>query len=96
MKPWLLLWLEAKGVEILSGVKYQEINKEGLVVTTADGKRRTLKASKILTAMPMLADTGLLEKLKGTATEVYALGDTREPGLIFDAVADGARIGRMI
>lgn len=94
MKPWLLLWLEDKGVEILSGVRYQEINREGLVVITKDGRQRTLKASKILTAMPMLADTEFVEKFHGTAPEVYPLGDTREPGLIFDAVADGAKVGR--
>jgi 2,4-dienoyl-CoA reductase (NADPH2) len=96
MKPWLLLWLEDKGVTILPEVKYEEVNKEGLVVTTKDGKKRTLRADKILTAMPMLADTEFVDSLKGTAKEVYALGDTREPGLIFDAVADGTKIGREI
>jgi len=96
MKPSLLLWLEDRGVEILSEVEYQEINKAGLVVTTKDGNRRTLKASKILTAMPMLPDTEVAQRLRGTVKEVYVLGDSREPGLIFDAVADGAKVGRTI
>jgi 2,4-dienoyl-CoA reductase (NADPH2) len=96
IKPWLLLWLDDEGVEILSEVKYQEVNKEGLVVTTKDGKKRTLKADKIVTAMPMLADTEFFAQFKDTAEEVYALGDTREPGYVVDAVADGAKIAREI
>jgi 2,4-dienoyl-CoA reductase (NADPH2) len=96
MKPWLLLWLEEKGVEILPEVKYEEISRDGLVVTTKDGTRRTLRADKIITALPLLADPEFVDRFRGTATEVYALGDTREPGVIFDAVADGARIGRAI
>ena len=96
IKPWLLLWLSEKGVKILTEVKYEEINKDGLVITTKEGTRQTLKTDSIVTAMPMLADTELLEKFKGTAKEVYALGDAREPALIVDAVEDGAKIGREI
>lgn len=96
MKPWLLLWLESKGVEIVTDARYQDITKEGLVITTKDGSQRTLKADKIVTAMPMLADTEFVEKFRECAPEVYSLGDTREPGLIFDAVADGAKVGREI
>jgi 2,4-dienoyl-CoA reductase (NADPH2) len=96
MKPWLLLWLEDKGVKILPEVTYERITKEGLAVTTKDGTRQTLKADKILTAMPMLPDAGFVDSFTGAATEVYALGDTREPALIVDAVADGARLGRQI
>jgi 2,4-dienoyl-CoA reductase-like NADH-dependent reductase (Old Yellow Enzyme family)/thioredoxin reductase len=96
MKPWLLLWLGDKGVKILPEVKYEEVNKEGLVITTKDGEKQILKADKILTAMPMLADTEFFDSFKGTAKEIYALGDTREPALIVDAVADGAKVGREI
>jgi 2,4-dienoyl-CoA reductase (NADPH2) len=96
MKPWLLLWLEERGVKILSEVTYEEITKEGLVITTKDGQRQTLKADKILTALPMLPDTELVDSFKGAAKEVYALGDTREPAYIVDAVEDGAKVGRQI
>ena len=94
MKPWLLPWLENRGVKILSEVKYEQVNKNGLVITTKDGKKQTLKADKIVTAMPMLADNEFVDSFKGLAKEIYALGDTREPALIFDAVADGAKVAR--
>lgn len=96
MKPWLLLWLDDKGVKIHSEVTYHEITRDGLVITTKDGKKQTLKADKVLTAMPMLPDPELVKSFEGTAKEVFALGDTREPNYIVDAVEDGAKIGRMI
>jgi len=96
IKPRLLLWLNDHGVKINSEVKYHEINKEGLVITTKDGKRQTIKADKIITAMPMSPNIEFFNKFKDTAREVYAVGDTRDPGYIVDAVADGSRIAREI
>ncbi|NLE10703.1 MAG: FAD-dependent oxidoreductase [Actinobacteria bacterium] len=96
IKPWLLLWLDDRGVKIVSEARYEEITKEGLVITTKDGGRQTLRADKILTALPMLPDTEFFNSFQGAAEEVRALGDAREPSLIVDAVADGAKVGREI
>jgi len=96
MKPWLLIWLEEHGVRIFSGVRYEEINREGLVITTKEGKREALKADTIVTAMPMLPNIEFFNRFRNSANEVYAVGDTRDPGCVVDAVADGARIAREI
>jgi hypothetical protein len=66
------------------------------VVTTEEGRRETLKADRIVTALPMMPDAGLLERFVGSAGEIHALGDAREPVYIVDAVADGARVARLI
>jgi len=52
------------------------------------------EADPIVTALPLLPNTGLLKSLEGSAPEVYAIGDCGDPQLIVDAIADGARIGR--
>jgi thioredoxin reductase len=96
MKPWLLLWLDDHGVGIISEAKYEEINKEGLVITDRQGRIRTLMADTIITAMPMLPNIEVYNRFKDTAREVYVLGDTRDPGYIIDAVADGSRVAREI
>jgi 2,4-dienoyl-CoA reductase (NADPH2) len=96
VKPHLLDWLEVKGVAMFPGVKYNEITDKGLTVTLKDGKKRTFKADTIVTALPLLPNTELLKSLKGSAPEVYAIGDGKEPHLIVDAIADGARIARVI
>jgi len=96
MKPWLLLWLDDHGVRIISEARYEEVNKDGLVITARDGIRQTIKASAIVTAMPMLPNIEVYNSFRDTAGEVYVLGDTRDPGYIIDAIADGSRIGRDI
>jgi 2,4-dienoyl-CoA reductase (NADPH2) len=96
IKPHLLNWLDEKGVTVLSGVKYEEISDEGLTITTKGGERQTIGADTIVTALPLLPNTELLESLEGSAPEVYAIGDCKEPHLIVDAIADGARIARAI
>jgi 2,4-dienoyl-CoA reductase (NADPH2) len=96
MKPLLLQWLDKKGVKIMPEVKYEEITREGLVVITKEGVRQTLKANTIVTALPMKPDTAMADRMKGTAKEVYAIGDCNDPNYIVDAIADGARIGRTI
>jgi 2,4-dienoyl-CoA reductase (NADPH2) len=96
IKPHLLNWLDEKGVAMMAGVNYEEITDKGLTITTKEGQRQTIAADTIVTALPLLPNAELLKSLEGSAPEVYAIGDGREPHLTVDAVADGARIARAI
>jgi 2,4-dienoyl-CoA reductase (NADPH2) len=96
LKPYLFHWLEDHNVEILSEVKYEEVTKNGLVVTTKDGERKTLAADSVITALPLKSNTEMAKSMAGMAQEVHVIGDADKPALIFDAVADGARIAREI
>ena len=96
VKPHLLIWLDGKGVTMMPGVKYEEITDKGLTITTKGGKKQTIEADTIVTAMPLLPNTELLKSLDGIVPEVYAIGDCREPHLIVDAIAEGSRIARAI
>ncbi len=95
-KVRLFGWLEEKGVQMFSGVRYEEITDEGLTITTREGEKKTLVADTILPALPMVPNTEILEILKDTAPEVYQIGDCGNPALIIDAIGDGSRIGRAI
>ncbi len=92
----LFPWLDRKGVARFSGVKYQEITDKGLVITTGEGKNKTLEADTIIVALPLLPNNDIGKSLEGKVSETYNIGSCTEPGLIVDAIADGARIGRMI
>jgi pyruvate/2-oxoglutarate dehydrogenase complex dihydrolipoamide dehydrogenase (E3) component len=81
---------------MLAQVKYEEITDEGLVVTTKEGKRMTLQADSILTALPLAPNTDLLREMEGKAKEIYQIGDCKQAGYMHDAIADGLRIARMI
>ena len=96
VKPHLLNWLAEKGVTMMTEVKYEEITSKGLTITTKEGKRQTIEADTIVTAMPLQPSTELFKKLSGCAPEIYAIGDCKEPNMIIDAIADGSRIGRTI
>ncbi len=92
----VLEWLTKKGVDAFTGVDYKEITDRGLVITTGDGKEKTLEADTIILALPPRADTKILETFKGKVPEVYLIGDARQSNLIAEALADGFQIGRTI
>jgi 2,4-dienoyl-CoA reductase (NADPH2) len=96
IRPYLLNWLHMKAVKFFQAVKYERITDKGLVVTTKEGETKTLDADTIITAMPLLPDTAIEKALRGSAPEIYVIGDSHSAGMIIDAIADGSRIGRTI
>ena len=89
-------WLKKKGVPIEPDVKYIRVVDKGLVIGTKDGKERTLDANNICTTQDFVPNIELADRLKGLVAEVYNIGSSSEPGLIVDAMRDGARIGLAI
>lgn len=92
----LFRWLAKKGVTMMTEVKYEELTDKGLTITTKDGKRQTLEADSIIPVMPWAPNTELVKSLEGKVTEVYPIGDCKEPRLILDAVGEGFRVARDI
>jgi pyruvate/2-oxoglutarate dehydrogenase complex dihydrolipoamide dehydrogenase (E3) component len=95
-KNRLFSWFQKKGVTMMSGVKYEGITNEGLMITTKEGNKLTLQADTIIPAVPLMPNTDLLNSLKGKVPEIYLIGDCREPRLIPDAIADGWKIANRI
>jgi hypothetical protein len=81
---------------MLPAVKVEEITDNGVTITAKSGERQTIEPDTIVTALPLLSNTGLLESLEGSAPEVHTIRDYREPHLIVDAIADGSRLGHAI
>jgi hypothetical protein len=44
----------------------------------------------------MAPDNEFVKSLRGTASEIYQIGDCGNSALIIDAIGDGSRIGRAI
>jgi 2-enoate reductase len=95
---WELLhpWLVRRGATILTGVKYQKVIDQGLVITDGDGTVRTLEADSVMVTLPLRPNTGLYDALQGKVPELHMIGDSKEPGLIIDAIAAGFELGRTI
>jgi 2,4-dienoyl-CoA reductase (NADPH2) len=95
MRDHLLLWLDRKGARTFTGVqKYVQITDKGLTFVTADGTTKTIEADTIITALPLVSNTRLAERLRGEIPEAYAIGDCNEPLQIADAIAAGVRTAR--
>ncbi len=92
----LFRWLDKKDVAMMTEVKYEEVTDKGLAITTKDGKRQTLEADSIIPVTPFAPNTELAKGLEGKASEVYLIGDGKEPRLILDAVGEGFRVARDI
>jgi 2,4-dienoyl-CoA reductase (NADPH2) len=93
----LLKWFEKEGVILISGVKeYVEITDKGLTIITSDGKKQSIEADSIATALPLTPNNEMLNALKAKVAEVYAIGDCSEPQLIADAIGTGLRTAREV
>jgi len=95
-KARLFYWFRKKGVNLIGGVKLEEITPKGLNVIIKDDEMRLLKADKILPAMPLAPNLELMNKLKGKVPEIYTVGDCVNPGIIPDATAAGWEAGNKI
>lgn len=92
----LLDWLSAMGATAFTDVELKEITDMGLVVTMKNGQNKTIEADTILITLPPKPNDKLADELKGKVTEVYQIGDCKEPRLIVDAIGDGSRIGHAV
>ncbi len=92
----LFRWLDKKGVNMMTEVKYEEITDQGLTLTTKEGKRQTLEADSIMPVIPLTPNTELAKSLEGKVPEVYPIGDCKESRLILEAVGEGFRVARDI
>jgi 2,4-dienoyl-CoA reductase (NADPH2) len=89
-------WLQKKNAPVHADVKYDRITDEGLTITTKDGKSQTFNVNSILTTQDLEPDLAQVARLSGIAPEVYNIGSSREPGLMVDAVREGAKLGYSI
>ncbi len=89
-------WLKQKGVPIWSDVKYEKVTDDGLQIQLKDQRRYVIKAKHIIDTQDLIPNSRLSDALKSLVPEVYNIGSSKEPGLIVDAMREGAKIGYAI
>jgi 2,4-dienoyl-CoA reductase (NADPH2) len=97
-QAFLWPWFKEKGVVLIESAKFVKVVKEGLVITTKDGKTMTIEADTVLPSTLLKQNLDLVSKLKGKVKEVYSVGSCTkpEPDLMVDAIAAGAIVGHQI
>lgn len=96
-KVLLFRRLNNGGVEMLTEVKYLEITEKGLKLIDKEKKERMIEANHIVLAAGSTPNNSLVEKLKGLTEEaIYLVGDCVAPRKLWNAIHEGAKVGRMI
>jgi len=88
----LLDMLKDKNVELLTNTRLKEIIDEGVKVIDTDFREETLLCDTVALAMGLEPCAKLFESLRGDITEVYLVGDAKEPRKIMHALWDGYHI----
>jgi 2,4-dienoyl-CoA reductase (NADPH2) len=86
-------WFKQKHVAVWTHAAYREIVREGLKIQIPDKRVYVLKGKHILNTQDWGPNTKLIKALAGLVAETHIIGSCKEPGLIVDAVRDGALIG---
>jgi len=83
-------------VEILTGTKVEEITADGIVVSSKEQPKRTIKADNVIIATGAKPDKTAQSALQGLAREVYLAGDCLVPSNIRVAIHQGNMTARML
>jgi 2,4-dienoyl-CoA reductase (NADPH2) len=90
-----LPWLAKEGVEVLTGVKYDEIVKDGVRITLSDGSKRAISADTVMVLLPPQANDRLKNEIGGAAPEGYSIGcgNGVDSSLIINALTEARETG---
>ncbi|MDR1184605.1 MAG: FAD-dependent oxidoreductase [Coriobacteriales bacterium] len=94
IKAKYICWCQTHGIKLYPDVAIDKITDTGVTFTHNYGLTETLACDNVAVAMPVLTDTSLLDEVKGSVAEAYAIGNANEYGLIREAVRDGNLLAR--
>lgn len=92
MRFTLLQELRHYGVRMLTNAKAEEITAKGVVYSNG-GTRQLLKADTVINALGYRSDRELFQNLEGELSEVYLIGDSKEPRSAAEALEEGFMAG---
>ena len=92
----LLQLLKEREVKILTNRKLAVIENGGAVLIDDNQDQMHQPADSVILAMGLKPNQALLQPLKEAFKEFYVIGDCLEPRKIYQAVHEGAFVGRVI
>ena len=88
--------LRDAGVTFINDHDVREVRSDGVVLVGRDGETRELSADLIVVARGSVAESALVEELRGKADEVYAIGDCVEPRTVAEALYEATLVASRI
>jgi 2,4-dienoyl-CoA reductase-like NADH-dependent reductase (Old Yellow Enzyme family)/thioredoxin reductase len=92
----LLERLAAKGVSMLTGVRCKRVTDRGLTIITGEGKTHTLPVDTIVLAAGAKPNQELFPPLRSMVSEIYLVGDCREPRRILEDIHEASQVARLL
>jgi NADPH-dependent 2,4-dienoyl-CoA reductase/sulfur reductase-like enzyme len=92
----LLQLLQEKKVEVRLNVRLEEIGPRKVRVADRNWQESEIPVDSVVLALGLRSNQELLEPLKKHFAEVHAIGDCLEPRKIYQAIHEGALVGRAI
>ena len=90
----LLDLLKFHEVEVITNTTIREVLEDGML--SFNNRRRLPSPDKIITAVGLKSDRDLYQSLQGKISNLYLIGDSRNPQNVMNAVWDAYEVGRMI
>lgn len=69
-----LPWLQKEGVEVITGVRYDEVTAEGVRITTRDRVQRLIPADTVMVLLRPVPNRHLLDSISANVPEVHSIG----------------------
>lgn len=88
--------LPKAGVQSLTKRTITEISDKGVTVLDPLGRKSLVEADNVIIALGAKSVQTLEGKVKDIVPEVYAIGDSKEPRKIINAIYEGALVARLI
>jgi 2,4-dienoyl-CoA reductase (NADPH2) len=93
---WVVLQgLARSGVQMIPGALVTSITSQGVEITVGDSERH-IAADTVVLATGVSPQESVYDDLVGRVSELYLIGDAREPRRAFDAIQEGFEVGTTI
>jgi 2,4-dienoyl-CoA reductase-like NADH-dependent reductase (Old Yellow Enzyme family)/thioredoxin reductase len=92
----LLSLLKQGGVDILTGWKLEAIGDGEISLIDRNWNKKVIKGDSLILALGLSANQELSQTFKDNFDKVYTIGDCVEPRKIYQAIHEGAFVGRAI
>jgi pyruvate/2-oxoglutarate dehydrogenase complex dihydrolipoamide dehydrogenase (E3) component len=94
-RPFFLARLKKMGVLTEMQTTVEAITDRGVMVNRK-GVSDIISADSVILAVGLKSDHALVDKFRGTALEVFSIGDCVKPRMIREAIEEGFSLGTKI
>jgi thioredoxin reductase len=80
---------------MITNAKVETITEDG-VVYEKDREKQTVEADSVVLAVGSEPNLSLMKALEGKVSNLYAIGNAREPSNVLEAIHEGSRLAREV